>query len=376
MVDLIPPPDPHRLLPPVLACLPTAFASYRPPPALLPLVSPILRQRLQLLSSTSASSSDNWLRFLCWDEEKVDQLKEVVENGTYEPHPSSGEIEIGDVGTMKYKRFDQETLRAQIVLSEWSLTALYLWCGEDEGASGWRLAELLPYDFDLERDSTWSRSITEANETSRGRIVSEAIRDAEAADQTTARQDDDDDYWAQYDKTPGRTPARWESSALNGNASGQRVGHSEADYYAQYREVQPAMDGHDPSEESNEVGNSSLHGDILESIMNRRSQDMEDDDPIIRERSNVRTGTMDVADAPLSQPQPSPPFSAGANAVTHLEALTDRQSASEVGIRQHMSTTMKSLYRLASSAGIGRDEFNRIVQRELETNSTLDEWFL
>lgn len=373
MVDLIPPPEPHRLLPPILACLPTAFASHRPPPALSLLVSPILRQRLRLLSSASASSSDNWLRYLCWDKDKADHLIEVVENGTYEPHPSSGEVEVGDVATTKYKRFDQETLHAQMVLSEWGLTALYLWCSEDEGSSGWRLAELLPYDLDLERDSTWSLSMAEANESSRGRIVSEAIRDAEAADRITARPDDDDDYWAQYDRTPGQTPANGKSPAPKGNASVQRSGQSEADYYAQYRQVQPAMDGHDPSEESNEVGDSSLQGNVLLSMMERQSQDLASSDPLKREGSDVRTGTMQVTEAPLSQPQPAPLFSELSNAVRYLEESTDEQSASEMGIRQHMSTTMKSLYRLASSAGIGRDEFNRIVQRELETNSMLDE---
>ncbi len=372
MVELIPPPEPHRLLPALLACLPTAFASHRPPPALLPLVSPILRQRLQLLSSTNASASDNWLRLLCWDKEKTEQLKDVVEHGTYEPHPSSGEIELGDVGPTKYKRLDQETLRAQIVLSDWNLTALYLWCGEDEEGSGWRLAELIPYDIDMERDSTWSHSIAEANESSRGHILSEAIRDAEAAEQTTNGKEDDDDYWAQYDKTPGPTPAKERSPAPNGKASGREVGQSDAEYYAQYREVQPAMDSHDPSEESREGGDSSLHGNVITSMMERQSQEVGGREVFGIDAFDARTGTMDAVRAPLSQPQPSPPISATSNAVSQLEERADQQSASEIGIRQHISTSMKSLYRLANSAGMERDEFNRIVQRELETNSMLD----
>jgi hypothetical protein len=300
-------------------------------------------------------------------------LKDVVEHGTYEPHPSSGEIELGDVGVTKYKRLDQETLRAQIVLSEWSLTALYLWCGEDEGGSGWRLAELLPYDSDLERDSSWSQSIAEANDSSRGRMVSEAIRDAEAAEQTADGQDDDDDYWAQYDKTPGRTPAKERSPAPNGKASGQNAGQSEADYYAQYREVQPAMDGHDPSEESNEAGDSSLRGDVLASMRERQSRGIEGSEPVERHGFDVQRETVNDAEAPLSQPQPSPPNPATSNAVPQLEERADHQSASEVGIRQHISTTMKSLYRLANSAGMERDEFDRIVHRELETNNIFDD---
>lgn len=365
MVEFVPPPDPHRLLPPLLACLPTAFASHRPPPALLPLVSPILRQRLQLLTSTSAPSAQNWLRFLCWDEVKADRLKDLVENGTYEPHPSSGEIEVGDIAATKYRRWDQETLRAQIVLFEWDLTALYLWCGEDDGGGGWRLAELLPYGNDLEQGTTWSQSIAEANECSRARMVSEAIRDAEAAEQAAIIPEGDDDYWAQYDETPARSPARKRSPSPNGTAAARGVGHTEADYYAQYGEVQPAMETHDPSEESNQVGDWSLHGDVLTTIMRRQSSGVEDCEPTQRD-SMVHSRRMEAHAAPVSHPEPSPLSSANPNAVPRLEERADQQSASEIGIRQHISTTMQSLYRLANRSGMEREEFNRIIEREME----------
>ena len=370
MVDLIPAPDPHQLLPPVLACLPTAFASNRPPPVLLDLVSPILRQRLELITSTYTSSSENWLRLLCWDKEKGEGLKDVVEGRTYEPHPSSGEIEVGDVGSTKYKRLDQDTLRAQIVLSEWDLIAVYLWCVESEGGAGWKLAELLPWDSDLERDPTWSLSIAEANDSSRDHMVSEAIRDADTLEQTTVGQDDDDDYWAQYDKTPGRSPAQSSSPTPNGGVASRLVSHSDREYYAQYGEVQPAMDSHDLSEAPNEIGNSSVQGDILESIMRQQSGKREEQGPMQRETMGMQTGVAE--NMAVNHPQPSPPLSATSSAVAQLEERADQQSASEIGIRQHISTTMKSLYRLASSAGMEREEFDSIIQRELETNSILD----
>ncbi|KAL9032118.1 MAG: hypothetical protein Q9180_006688, partial [Flavoplaca navasiana] len=75
----IPPPAAETLLPPLLACLPTAFASTRPPPALLPLLSPILRQRVQLLSGSTSSPSDSWLTKLTWDPTKAEGLAPVVE---------------------------------------------------------------------------------------------------------------------------------------------------------------------------------------------------------------------------------------------------------------------------------------------------------
>jgi hypothetical protein len=372
MVQYIPPPDPHRLLPPVLACLPTAFSSRRPPPALLPLVSPILRQRFELITSTSPSSSENWLRLLCWDREKGSRLQDVVENGTYEPHPSSGEIEVGDTGLTRYKRLDQDTLRAQILLPEWTLTALYLWCPEGEGDSGWKLAELLPYDADLERDPTWSQSINAANQSARGRMVSEALRDAEAAEQPTPGLDDDADYWAQYDKTPGRSPGRSTSPARAGVATDRSVGHSEGEYFARYSEVQPAMDNQDPSGAFNDMGNSSLHGDILARMMKQQARGIEGTEPILREAVDLEAAGVEAVDTPVNQPKPSPSSPASSGAVARLEEIADQQSASEIGIRQHIGSTVKSLYRLAKSAGIEREEFNRIVQTELETNSILD----
>ena len=96
-MHLPPPPDSRQLLPPLLACLPTAFVSPRPPPALLPLLSPLLRQRLNFLSSGSASRGDGWLPLLSWDAERAAKLTPIVEHMELEPHPVSGEVEMDDV---------------------------------------------------------------------------------------------------------------------------------------------------------------------------------------------------------------------------------------------------------------------------------------
>jgi len=384
MVELIPPPEPHGLLPPLLACLPTAFASRHPPPALLLLLSPILRQRLSLITSTSTTNaSDNWLRLLCWDNEKAEKLKDIVEHGTYEPHPASGEIEIGDVNTLKYKRFDQDTLRSQISLPEWGLTAVYLWCADGEGGNGWKLAELLPYEQTPIPDESWSTSITEANSSSRSRIMSEALLDAEAADRKCSI-GGDDDYWAMYDHTPARTPAVKRSPAPNPQASTFQSRFGSEDYYAQYGDVQPAMDGHDPSEEFEDAGHSSLNGNALETILGRQNEHIPPSDPPAYEppdsfhehdyEDEDEDDEDDDADAVIvNQPQPTSPGSVnGSDAIDRLEATAERQASSEIGIRQHISTSMKSMFRLAKSAGIDREEFERMVHRELETLSILD----
>lgn len=374
MVELIPPPEPHNLLPPLLACLPTAFASLRPPPALLSLVSPILQQRLSLISSTSSSSTDNWLRLLCWDSEKAETLKETVENGTFEPHPSSGEIEVGDVGAVKFKRLDQETLRAQIPLPDWNMTALYLWCSGGDSGNAWKLAELLPYDGDIVLDDSWSMSITEANSSSHDRIMSEALRDAEVADRKLpVGGGNDDDYWAMYDRTPSRTPAVKRSPAPDATRPTFRSRNGSEDYYAQYGDVQPAMDNHDPSEEMEELGNSSLNGNALETTLSQRSEHLPEPESHAYQAMEVERSFDDDDAVIVNQPQPTSPGSVTASdTIGRLEETAERQAASEIGIRQHVSTSMKSMFRLAKSAGMDREEFERMVHRELEMLSMLD----
>ncbi|RMZ85182.1 hypothetical protein DV738_g232, partial [Chaetothyriales sp. CBS 135597] len=358
MVELIYPPDPQALLPPILACLPTAFAAVRPPPALLPLLTPILRQRLQL----SLDPRGNWLTLLCWDPSLAETLKDHVENSVFDPHPVSGEIEIGDVRSMTYKRLDDETLKCQLSLEEWNFTPIFLWCsGGDEG-HGWKLAEILPGP---ERDDSWAASIAKANESAKDRIVDEALQEADAAQsgrgESLSRAEDD--YWAQYDQAPSETPTQQASAA-----TGQQPA-SDADYYARYAKVQPALDNDDPDEEVAKTTESTLRE-------HSSGQDQRGYQPS-RDRVEETDGTVgaDKTDTNVKvlQPVPDSPRSRESiDAIARLEDKAERYNASEMGIRQHISTSMKSMYRLAKSVGMERDEFERIVHRELETLSIFD----
>ncbi|RMZ78522.1 hypothetical protein DV737_g3799, partial [Chaetothyriales sp. CBS 132003] len=369
MVELIYAPDPHALLAPVLACLPTAFASARPPPALLPLLSPILRQRLQV----SLDPRDNWLKLLCWDPDRAEILKDNVENSIFEPHPVSGEIEIGEIESTTYKRLDDETLKCQIQLEDWAFTPIFLWCSGDDEGRGWKLAEILPAP---ETDDSWSASIAEANESANERIIEEALEEADAAQpgQDASLSRNEDDYWAQYDQTPSRTPLQ-KSSVATG-----RQPASDADYYAQYGKVQPAMDNHDPDEEVANVTEARLNGHVLAASMGRLSGRPAEREPAPYHASRDHAEEADGAyraeqdnDVEVLQPVPDSPRSKGSSgAIARLEDEAERYNASEVGIRQHIGTSMKSMYRLAKSVGMERDEFERIVNRELETLSILD----
>ncbi|KAJ5166598.1 uncharacterized protein N7482_005379 [Penicillium canariense] len=376
MVELISPPDPRALLPALLACLPTAFVSPRPPPVLLPLLSPILRQRIQILTSVSTSSSESWLRLLCWDTIKAERLQAIVDEATFEPHPVSGEIELPTEIPVTYKRIDDETLRAQVLLPEYRLTVIYLWCPDDEqgGGRGWRVAELLPRELPADDESSWAPSIGEANDQAKEKLLADALDDridGPAVDDGPAAEDDhedeDDDYWAQYDATPGnKTPA-----VRAGSSTFQPSGLSEASYFSQYSDVQPAMDNHDPEEEQPEVGPSSLNGDMLANLLRRQVNGLNGDSARTNGYSAGEVPS-DAAAQALSHPRPASTSSSNSDAVARLEQEAASQSTYEVGVKQHIGTSIKSLFRLAKATGMSRGEFQGLVQTELELLDVMD----
>lgn len=363
MVELISPPEPRTLLPPLLACLPTAFVSPQPPPVLLPLLSPVLRQRVQVLGSLPASSTESWLRLLCWDSGKAERLQTVVDETTFEPHPVSGEIELPDDIPVEYKRVDEETLQSRVLLSDYRLQAVYLWCPNDKegGGPGWRVAELLPHEGNTEIEGVWSRSIAEANAHSKERLMEDALRAVEKEEQAAKdAEDDDDDYWAQYDATPGRTPS------TKTPAPDARQDVSEASYFSQYADVQPAMDSHDPSEEQPDLGPSSLAGDLLANLLKPYADSqVSGNAPHVNGNGNTHMA--------LSHPRPSSASSTSSEAVARLELEAENQSACEVGVKQHISSNIKSLFRLARATGITRAEFRSLVKTELELLNVSDD---
>ncbi|KAL4888664.1 hypothetical protein BDV59DRAFT_188117 [Aspergillus ambiguus] len=373
MVELIPPPDPYTLLPPLLACLPTAFVSPHPPPALLPLLSPILRQRVQIFSAVASSPTDSWLQHLCWDSSKAERLQSLVDGASFEPHPVSGEIELPGENPVTYRRIDDETLQSRILIPDYSLKVIFLWCSTDQegGGPGWRIAELLPHEGALEEDAAWSISIGEANAHAKEQLMEEALKAAEKDENTSSRQepeeeDDDADYWAQYDATPGQTPSV-KTPAPSAVSSLQQQNMSENSYFSRYAEVQPAMDNHDPAEEQPEIGPSSLNGDMLANLLRRQVGGLDDAPSGHPNAPNEHTAM------PLNHPRPSSTSSASSEAVAKLEQEAETQSACEVGVKQHIGSNIKSLFRLAKATGISRVEFQSLVRTELELLNVSDE---
>ncbi|KAE9373341.1 hypothetical protein N431DRAFT_438638 [Stipitochalara longipes BDJ] len=403
------PPRAEELLSPLLASLPAASISPQPPTALLPLLSPILRQRVQLLSSTSTSSDEPWLPLLCYDSSQSSKLQSLVRNERFEPHPVSGEVEIdweSELST-SYKRIDTETLQSLITLHDLQLCVKLIWCTNDElgGGDGWRIGEVSVSSLS---DDEWGfKSIGQAedafhNQPSTYNNLSSYNRTNGTNSLLTPEaeeEDDDDDYWAQYDNTPARTPAPKQSPAPPPLSAVQRAQVSVEDeerYYAQYASVQPAMDNHDPDEaqQNGEVETSLGRDEITQEL--QRSQ-REFSHPTIDQEHELHSSSAAWSDDPagelytnghmdgvdidhmegLAHPRPgSSTGSSGSDTVEKLErraAARESREQSEVGIKQHIGTSIKSLYRLAKVAGIDRAEFERIVRTEMECLALMDE---
>ncbi|KAL9600850.1 MAG: hypothetical protein Q9219_002892 [cf. Caloplaca sp. 3 TL-2023] len=383
MTGGIPPPLPYNLLPPLLACLPTAFASARPPPALLPLLSPILRQRVQLFSDTAASPSNSWLTRLSWDSSQAEKLTSIVQREAFELHPISNEIEFDDVQIVGYRRLDEETVHCRIDVRDLGLTVVYLWCTGDEagGGDGWRVAEVLPLGDGEETLPTLSETIEEANEACQQRENSTkasldgATTATNGTHQTasTNGEDNDDDYWAQYDNAPSSTPGPQPTPGPPAptRATKNKQIASEAEYFSRYADIQPEMDNDDPSTHRNAIGKSSLNGNIIASASHPdptstappATTQSPPNDPASRILSAIFSPK--ATEHPHRQTSSSDTGSSSA-VVDKLEGSATLQSQTELAVRQHIASTMKSLYRLARSTGMQMTEFEGTIRTELE----------
>jgi hypothetical protein len=58
--------------------------------------------------------------------------------------------------------------------------------------------------------------------------------------------------------------------------------------------------------------------------------------------------------------------------VAKLEQEAESQSTYEVGVKQHIGTSIKSLFRLAKATGMSRVEFQAMVRTELELLDVTD----
>ncbi|OTA69490.1 hypothetical protein K449DRAFT_384432 [Hypoxylon sp. EC38] len=377
-------PDVHQVLGHVLPSLPAAALSTEPAENVLPLLSPILRQRVQLLSS---SSSEPWIRLLCYDTSKVPKLTEIAKGDRLEPHPVSGEVEIDwDYDSeIRYRRVDEETLQALVILKDMGLAFRLVYCVGDPVGDGWKVGEVSVADqsspfssfggvssiVEAERQFRESKSkATQGNGITSSRVAPFMDDD-----------DDDDDYWARYDATPARTPAIKRSPAPQSTHGVSTT--AEDDYYAQYDDVQPAMDNHDPDEEANldiapPLGLGTRPGHLVVNGSDEEEVELNETQgawTLARAPRSPSTHSRRSGDDPnLVHPHPRPASSAGSNAsVEKLEAAAAKQEQSDFGVKQHVSRSIKSLYMLSRASGIDREEFERLVKTELDILGLMEE---
>jgi hypothetical protein len=140
---------------------------------------------------------------------------------------------------------------------------------------------------------------------------------------------------------------------------------SEDSYFSQYADVQPALDNDDPSEDTAEVGETSLNGNVFANLLQQHTRE--------RERRDDGGDGHEFHEAiAMSHPRPSS-ASSGSEAVTKLEKEAESQSVSEIAIKQHIATSIKSLYRLAKTTGMAREEFQSLIRTETELLSLSDD---
>lgn len=347
----------------------------------------------------SGSGSDGWLKLLCYDTAKVPKLCEIASSGVLEPHPVSGEVEVDwdyDAET-RYRRMDEETMQALVALSELGIAFQLVWAINDAegGKDGWRVAELTT----AEKASPFAQfggasSLAEAETQFREKpqqsnMLSLPVAKNAPSSSDAMDEDEDDGYWDRYDATPAnRTPANTRSPApgtINGHATNRHNNDDEDEgYYAQYDDVQPAMDNYDPDEAADaaQISPPLGLGEQAPALHNRDS-DLVAPAPIPITHAAAVTGAMAplsppsssmMAEAALAHPRPeSSASSNGSQTVARLEATAGKSAQSEFGVKQHVSRSIRSLFMLARASGIERDEFNRLVQTEMDLLSLSDE---
>lgn len=340
------------------------------------------------------STKEPWLSLLCYDHTKASKLEQVARNGRLELHPVSGEVEV-DWETeieIHFKRVDEETLQALATLPELELNIRLVWCVGDQGGGGdgWRIGEVSVLDK-TDVSECGQESIAEAEEKYKLKVAqSTTQRNGDLLSTNSSRsrvgqaaeeEEDDDDYWQQYDNTSAQTPAVKCSPAPNSRQTSSTTQGDEDSYYEQYAQVQPAMDNDDPDEaHQNGDVETSLGKDEITSEL-RHNLDHHDEFGDASRAWSEDMGQpppyLDGTASKLAQPRlGSSTGSSGEDTVARLErtaAVHTVQAQAEMGVKQHIGTSVKSLYRLARVAGIETEEFERLVRTELDCLGLMEE---
>jgi hypothetical protein len=295
----------------------------------------------------------------------------------------------------RFRRLDSETLQALVALGELGIAFQLVYCVNDAegGGDGWRVGEVTV----TEKPSPFSQfggvgSIAEADRQfkEKKQAAAPAVKASSAAGNCEPSiamdhedDDEDDGYWDRYDATPARTPAHNRSpappSAANGGAAPPAASFQtdDDDYFAQYDDVQPAMDNHDPDEAAQQAQlDPPPRGlGIGSTNNNNATTEAQQQIPSAEHRGSwVAVTEGDVSNSTIAHPRPeSSASSNGSRTVAKLEATAGMQEQTEFGVKQHVSRSIRSLFQLSKSMGMEREEFEQLVKTELELLGLVEE---
>lgn len=397
-------PDFSQILLPFLSQLPTAFSSPKPPPTLPPLLAPITRARLHHLSF---NNNRPWPVYLTWSSSDSgnDLYEHLMEQDYYFLHV---EISPSLYSSRGIQRVDKETLHAAVEIPEIGIVVVYIYVVLDdiEPKTEWKVFDVRLLDTDIHQEEDWRPTVREAEESykishpqGQGKNKSVAVETngtntsaQQADDKATGDNDDDDDddYWGRYDEEDS------ESVASPGEQT--RPAETDDDYYNRYSNVQPAMDPEDPTLptafnptsattnpalNNNNEHSSNIHAPIPQkpvsslplSIPPPQTGVSYDNHPISSSSPPPLSPsyTIQSKSTAVTQHTNAPALNSNNINVEKLEQQAQVDEKFETAIRQHVSTSMKSLYRLWKVSGMEKEEFDAVIKTELEVLGIMDE---
>ncbi|KAF3904696.1 hypothetical protein ABW21_db0209086 [Orbilia brochopaga] len=407
MVLSIPPPSLADLLPAFLAHIPASFASPQPPPSLPPHLTPLTRSRLTHLSFNlpSSSSDSSWLSLLTWSSDPSDGQalhEHLVGQDYYFLHqaPSPGTFQCKG-----FRRLDAETLQTLVSVPEIELLVVYQFIENDVLASGeagvansWKVHDVrLSDDEDtLLRAGSWHDSIDAAEESFRANKYTAAARPTVFTAVTSYHNetydnenDDEDDYWGRYDEedtessagdheqraavpppatvSQQQSPVQLAASLLARRVLDPQPTDADEDaYFAQYADVQPVLDNTD------HTTNTTSNLNIITNAENRRDS-LSTTHTDREEPSSSLSTPLTAFTHPSTHISPVQQQNKTNADVAALERAAEVHTQAEVAIRQHVSTSIKSLYRLWKAGGLDADDFAKVVEREVEVLRLVEE---
>ncbi|EWC44907.1 hypothetical protein DRE_00966 [Drechslerella stenobrocha 248] len=413
MVLSIPPPVLADLLPAFLSHIPASFASPKPPPSLPPLLTPLTRSRLAHLSFNLPSSAESsWLSLLTWSSDPADGqgLHDHLASQDYyflhqEPSPAT-------YASKGFRRLDTETLQALVAIPEIELLVVYQFTTDDSLPAGaWKAHDMrLADDEDvLLRAGSWHTSIDAAEDSFRSapRFTSALAPAAVAGKQLyqddhknddSGDGDDDDDYWGRYDDEDTESSAGDHVNATAPSASQQQspvqvaasllarrvladddidMTKAEDEYYSRYANVEPVLDRGASSDTTTTTTATAVpaaykyisHADHRRDSLSTAHTAATDVDATSETLSTPLTAFTQPSTqvSPLAQMQLKPEIA------SELERAAEVHTQSEIAIRQHVSTSIKSLYRLWKAGGLEAEDFGQMLEREVEVLRLVEE---